>query len=409
MTVKVLEGCARARLLDLEPSSIDCVVTSPPYWGLRDYQLGPDVWGGDPDCDHEFIYPMRGAWANGLPGPNGASLNTRRRNRQDHVFSTKEAGKFCRCEAWLGELGLEPTVELYVEHVVEVMRGVRRVLKTRGTVWLNVGDCHVSAPPGNKGKRSAADKDGAFHRRGQRQLGHGEDARTLYARGTSSRRPASGLHKNVKGIPLDQPNRRPQTDLKPKDLVMVPFRVGLALQADGWWVRQVVIWEKPNVLPENVKDRPSTSHEYVFLLTRSERYDYDWKAIAEEVTGNSHDRGKGIHPKSSQYGLGIESFGKAITKIVDRRNKRSVWQVPTEPYAEAHFSTFPTELVRPCIRAGCPEGGIVLDPFAGSGTTGLVADQEHRDAILIDPSPVSVQLARGRIYGPLFAELVEEA
>jgi DNA modification methylase len=293
-------GDCLAALPAIPAGSVHTVVTSPPYWGLRDY-------GAD------------------------------------------------------GQVGLEATPEAYVERLVRVFREVRRVLRNDGTVWLNLGDSYTM------GTRGAG--------------GNGKQ------------------HSNAGSIITDR-TWRIAPGLKPKDLVGIPWRVAFALQADGWYLRSDIIWAKPNPMPESVRDRPTKSHEYIFLLTKSERYHYDHAAIAEASvtadprrpytsTGAWQMDGR---PSEQRHG-GEMRDGENFTV----RNKRSVWTVATQPYPEAHFATYPPELIRPCILAGSPEGGMVLDPFAGSGTTGLVALQHARCFIGIELNPEYVALARKRL------------
>jgi hypothetical protein len=255
-------------------------------------------------------------------------------------------------------------------------------------------------------------------------------------------RPALGAtseltDRKVAGIGLmTQPNRMPQPGLKPKDLCGIPWRVAFALQADGWWLRQDIIWSKPNPMPESVSDRCTKAHEYLFLLSKRERYFYDARSIAESVTWDEHHRNidspsfsavpgasphRGLHKSSgnkrrkaaSARGVpcGHDGTVGAVAGSVpwegSTRNKRSVWTVTTRPFAEAHFATFPPALIEPCILAGCPEGGMVLDPFAGAGTTGLVAERLGRSAILIELNPNYAAMAERRIRGdaPLFADV----
>ena len=260
-------GDAERILQNLPSESAQVCVTSPPYWGLRDYGLERDV-----------------------------------------------------------QIGAEEQLDDYVTRLVAVFQQVRRVLKDDGSLWLNLGDSYTS---GNRGWRAPDKKN---------------PARTM--------------------------DYRPPTPdgLKPKDLIGVPWRVAFALQADGWYLRSDIIWHKPNCQPESVRDRPTQSHEYLFLLTKSERYYYD----ADSVLEQSKD-------------------GRAL------RNRRTVWSIPTEPFPEAHFATFPPSLVAPCILAGSRRGDTVLDPFFGAGTAGLVAAQHGRSCIGIDVSADYVNLAFGRM------------
>jgi DNA modification methylase len=339
----VLHGDVRDKLRELPDESVHCVVTSPPYWGLRDY--GTATWeGGDETCDHKPERQKRndrplGAFHGGSDEGNGSREPTYKDTCHD-----------CGATRIDSQLGLEPTPEQYVENMVAVFREVRRVLRSDGTVWLNLGDSYAV----NGGARDYGSTDGA--------VGRGD---------------APG-----------GPRRAPST-LKPKDLVGIPWRVAFALQADGWYLRSDIIWSKPNPMPESVTDRPTKSHEYLFLLAKSARYYFDADAVREGVSENTHSRGSGIGPKNAgiAFGQGIknnEDFAAAINGPVSARNIRSVWTVATQPYPGAHFATFPPKLIEPCIKAGCPEGGTVLDPFAGSGTTGMVAQSLSRRAILID-------------------------
>lgn len=295
------------------PNSVYCCVTSPPYWGLRDY--GVD-----------------------------------------------------------GQLGLEKTPEEYVGRLVGVFEEVRRVLRDDGTLWLNLGDSYARAGgwSNNNGLDGLSRDDG--------------------------KRPKS----NIPGI--GEKSQRLAQCLKPKDLVGIPWRVAFALQAAGWYLRQDIIWHKPNPMPESVTDRCTKAHEYVFLLSKSQKYYYDADAI-REFTGNEAsveeyehlDGRRHFHEHDAERGMQqYNPNHKAATHPLGR-NRRSVWTIPTQPYPEAHFATFPEALVEPCILAGCPEDGVVLDPFGGSGTTGAVALRNNRKAILLELNPDYVKLAKKRV------------
>ena len=294
-----------ARTIPLPDASVQCCVTSPPYWGLRDY--GTD-----------------------------------------------------------DQLGLEATPEEYVANMVEVFREVRRVLANDGTLWLNLGDCYATGA----GKVGDCPGGGA----------QGEGWQDRGGSGT-------------------QPNRMPQEGLKPKDLVGIPWRVAFALQADGWWLRSDIIWHKPNPMPESVTDRPTKAHEYLFLLSKSASYFYDAEAIAENGTFEPGTRRRAFTAPRAQA-MGRQPSGNEVSGWVvesGKRNKRSVWTVPTQPYPGAHFAVFPPALIKPCILAGCPEGGPVLDPFGGAGTTAFVAKELGRKAVGCDLSADYLGLARGRL------------
>jgi site-specific DNA-methyltransferase (adenine-specific) len=262
----IFEGDALTVLRRLPAGSVRCVVTSPPYWGLRDY-------------------------------------------------GSEE------------QIGLEGTMQQFLHRLVSIFAEIKRVLSDDGTLWLNIGDGYTS---GNRGYRAPDKKN-----------------------------PARAM------------DVRPDTPegLKPKDLIGIPWRLAFALQDDGWYLRSDVVWNKPNAMPESVKDRPARSHEFLFMLTKSERYFYDWQAVREVADGG---------------GL---------------RNRRSVWNVNTRPFAGAHFATFPPDLIRPCIQASTQPGDYVLDPFFGSGTVGLVCQEESRQYIGIELNPEYVALAAERLQG----------
>ena len=321
----IMVGHVIDALRRLPAESVHCVVTSPPYWGLRDYKLKSQVWGGD---SHEHD------WGGLLPGRKPGQVPQTKWADVSAIADGQHAsaGEFCvQCSAWRGSLGLEPTPDLYVQHMVEVFREVRRVLRSDGTVWLNLGDSYC----GYWGDRAALEEG-----RPSAADGHGFSMNS---------RPKYDQFRH--------------TGLKPKDLVGIPWRVAFALQADGWWLRSDIIWSKPNPMPESVTDRPTKAHDYLFLMAKSERYFYDADAIKEPVSKFTHPRGyAGPHeiPKQAENGSGIKSnpsFYAATWEQVSARNKRTVWEIPTQPYPEAHFATFPEALVLPCIQAGTSEKG----------------------------------------------------
>ena len=346
MSIRV--GDALACLRAMPAASVHCCVTSPPYWGLRDYGTPPQIWGGDPACRHRW----------GDEGKSGQRL--RNGIGSDAGVGTRKAetlnpptGAFCaRCGAWRGSLGLEPTPALYVRHLVEVFREARRVLRKDGTLWLNIGDSYAG--------RWASRRD-----TGRRGFVEASRERTKW---TDRSLAAEGL--------------------KDKDLIGIPWRVAFALQDDGWWLRRDHIWAKPNPMPESVRDRCTTAHEYLFLLTKSARYYYDGAAIKEPAADcrgglrftEARARAMGRAPSGNER----HDHEQAHSTV---RNKRSVWTVATAPFPGAHFATFPPALIEPCILAGCPAGGTVLDPFLGAGTTALVADRLGRHCIGLEAQP----------------------
>lgn len=310
----IIVGDAFSKLSEMPEASVDCVVTSPPYWGLRDYGVS-------------------------------------------------------------GQLGLEKTPEEYIAAMKEVFRQVYRVLKSTGTLWLNLGDSY-----------------GANYRWG----GH----RSFSDKRKSNRGSDPTMKRN--GIPS-------------KQLIGIPWRTAIALQSDGWILRQDIIWHKSNPMPESVHDRCTKAHEYIFLFSKQRKYYFDMDAIKEPAIcghkGSEFHTGKtGIHqlgraqkvrpsaPKGTFNAKGEPLPGQLpFRSIKDMRHKRSVWTVSTKPFRGAHFATFPPDLIEPCILAGCPEGDTVLDPFFGAGTVGLVAKRTNRKYIGIEINPEYAAMARERI------------
>jgi DNA modification methylase len=283
------------------------------------------------------------------------------------------------------EIGLEATPEAFVARMVEVFREVRRVLRKDGTCWLNLGDSYAGGKVGNTNGGGSS---------GLKRDGRAEPSR---------QRANAAFAENMGAMEF----RKPMPDgLKPKDLIGIPWRVALALQADGWWLRSDVIWSKPNPMPESVTDRPTKAHEYLFILTKSERYWYDAEAIKEgSVTGDAR-RPYGSPGANALDPRGRQGSGVIRDSDATARNARSVWTIATAPFGESHFAVMPPALAERCIKAGCPVGGTVLDPFGGAGTTGLVADRLQRNAILIEINPEYAAMASKRIAndaGGLFA------
>lgn len=394
---RIIQGDALEVLRTLEDESVHCCVTSPPYWGLRDYGVKPTVWGGDENHKHEWGDIVRVNATNHTDKRrwqhtrNGRDEEAPIEKRVAWLRSQVNQGAFCQCGAWRGSLGLEPTPEMYVEHLVEIFREVRRVLRGDGTVWLNLGDCYAT------GAGKVGDCPGGGEQ-GERWKGY-RGTHTTDSSGLQAYRMADGGH--------TQPNRMPLPGLKPKDLVGIPWRVAFALQADGWWLRSDIIWEKTNPMPESVTDRPTKAHEYIFLLAKSERYWYDADAIREDAAEDTlarYERGRSQNHKWSDGGPGNQTCEVTLDHMIgkDGRNKRSVWTIATQPYPEAHFATFPPKLIEPCILAGCPVGGTVLDPFCGTGTALMVALRLNRAAIGIELNPEYIEMATRRIEPPLF-------
>jgi DNA modification methylase len=321
-----------------------------------------------------------------------------------------------------GQIGLEATPEEYTGRMVDVFAELWRVLRADGVLWLNLGDCYAT------GAGKVGDHPGG--EQGARWRGDASRVRDSRRRDRAAVMPNRGVHRaddagkqsgRVAAMgPLTQPNRMPLAGLKPKDLVGVPWRVAFALQAAGWWLRSDIIWHKPNAMPESVTDRPTKAHEYLFLLTRSERYYYDADAIAEPrvTTGDAFVAGWATGPGSHaavdharENGGGAKFTHNQATpdaaSDATTRNRRTVWTIASEAFAEAHFATFPTALAEPCILAGSRPGDVVLDPFCGAGTVGLVCERLGRSFVGIELNPEYAAMAEQRIRGdcPLFSDV----
>lgn len=381
-------GDSLTELKKLDAGIVQTCITSPPYWGLRVYGTPEHVWGGDPSCQHE--------WETAPPRRRRRVTDTKDQDRKQASNSgaqhnLPETASCRRCGAWRGELGLEPTPALFIEHLVGVFREVRRVLKKDGTLWVVIGDSFAS------GK-------GACHNPGGGKSSWGK------------RRKATGAY------PLNRGNisQLKKSNLKPKDLVGIPWLLGLALRADGWWLRMDIIWSKKNPMSESVMDRPTRSHEYILFLTKSKNYYFDMESIMEKavtpvgdksghrfggvkdkgVEGFTLRSGKKWKPKMGGGGQGFRGHSgnrRADGKPYYLRHKRSVWEVATAPTKEGHFATYPPKLIEPCILAGSKKGDIVLDPFIGTGTTALVAEQKGRRWIGIELNPEYIEIARKRL------------
>lgn len=430
----IYRGEALATLRDFKDACVDMCVTSPPYWGLRDYGIPGTVWGGDANCKHTWNMKRvatevgRGNWAQGVNGrgevqPGGVDA------KREPIRSSSKRGHCKKCGAWKGCLGLEPDPEMFIKHCVEVFREVRRVLKDEGTLWLNIGDSYAS---GGRKVYDVNHRPRKARRRGK--LSGGTETVDM----SSVPRPA-----NPDG-------------LKAKDLIGIPWMLAFALRADGWYLRSDIIWAKPNGMPESVTDRPTRAHEYLFLLAKSPNYYYNSEAIrtppkagtilrlsqpglddqAGRTRANSGRKTNGpmkakLTKKDAKSTLlgnahGRHFLGEAIPEA-ERRDKqrghsrkhdgfnerwdqmtreeqiisgaqlRDVWWITPAQFSEAHFATFPEDLIRPCILAGAPVGGVVLDPFLGSGTTALVARKLGCKTIGIELNEEYIQIALRRL------------
>lgn len=323
---RTLYHCDCRKMAELSDESVQCVVCSPPYWGLRKYAGLPDLIWGDNHCEHkwhsenEIVRINKTGWK--------AMDNTIPTEDKLHSYETR-GDSFCSlCGAWKGQLGLEPSPELFLSHLNEIMREVRRVLRFDGVAFVNIGDSYVS------GKSRYSSKS---------QTISGKDRGDVFQ---------------------GKPDQYYHPVLKDKDLCLIPFKLAIALQEDGWWVRSVIIWNKPNPMPESVRDRPTESHEYVLMLTKSARYYYDQEAVREKAVVEFDPNHVNIKRDWSEFSP-IETHQKTGNPIQNTnpqapaagRNLRSVWTFPTQSYKEAHFATYPEKLVEICVKAATPEVG----------------------------------------------------
>jgi DNA modification methylase len=310
----IYQGDSLEILKTLPSQSINTVVTSPPYYGLRDYGMN-------------------------------------------------------------GQIGNEETPEEYIQRLVDVFREIKRVLKDDGTIWVNIGDTYCSTAPGTMG-------DPHFIKECKQET--------------------NNARKRYRGLTPE--------GMKPKDLMGIPWMLAFALRADGWFLRQDIIWHKPNPMPESVRDRCTKAHEYIFLLSKSQMYYYDNESIKEPTvypTGSRKDKQRGDFKGKYHAHEDFKHISDSFRAIRDFRNKRDVWTVATKPFKGAHFATFPPELIEPCILAGCPKNGVVLDPFFGSGTTGLVATKHNRNFVGIELNPEYIKIAEKRL-SEVQLELINE-
>lgn len=328
-------------------------ITSPPYYGLRDY--GTAKWeGGDPNCEHSISMPTK--WNDPKRGTNVL------RPEVGHRGGSSSNCHLCGAKRIDEQLGLEDTPEEYIKNMVEVFRCVWDVLEDDGTLWVNIGDSYCNS---NGFARASPE----YQREGRNNM-------------PANDRKLDKLH---------------ATGLKTKDLIGIPWMLAFALRADGWYLRQDIIWSKPNPMPESVQDRCTKAHEYIFLLSKSHKYHFDHVAIKEPLKGEPETRDKNAEGYQADYSKGDRfSKGERVFGADGMANKRSVWTVNTKPYSGAHFAVFPTELIEPCILAGAPLGGIVLDPFMGSGTTAQVAKDLGRQYIGCELNPEYGKLQKKR-------------
>jgi site-specific DNA-methyltransferase (cytosine-N4-specific) len=367
----IITGDALEALRTLPDGCVDCCVTSPPYYGLRDY--GTALWvGGNPDCRHSERQEK------------GFENSKQATNRGNSKNLPRSVCPRCGATRVDKQIGLDKTPELYIERLLEVFMEVRRVLKPVGTLWVVIGDSYW----GGKGYSGSS------------------AGRYQYERRKAGKSITSGYSNGNGGKGIVRPTDRRHESIKPKDLIGIPWMLAFALRGAGWHLRSDIIWAKTNPMPESVKDRFTMAHEHILLLSKSARYYFDGDAVREPYA-KPLNRWAGSELKAAGSSRWSEATGQGAYR--DRnmrpnpagRNRRDVWSVCTKPYPEAHFATYPPELIVNCIKAGCPESGIVLDPFMGAGTTAVVARKLGRSFVGVELNPEYVKIANQRLHNEL--------
>jgi len=428
----IIQGHALNVLKTLPDESVNCCLTSPPYWGLRDYGIEPVIWDGDKDCKHIWGNTLKGKQTGRNDTNDPTSTNFGGWSNWDGG-KNDEKGQFCqKCGAWRGSLGLEPTFELYIKHLCNIFDEIKRALRKDGTCWVNLGDSYNS------------------HTFGKSKLG-------------------GGLQKNLVQKNEAFPRyRKPPKNLGDKSLCLIPQRFAIEMVNRGWILRNIIIWHKPNCMPSSAKDRFTVDFEYVYFFTKSNKAQFwtnsktgecvskkplgtkgikgkdwewqkkesSWQRPSRDETFKLPSRKKSTYAKEGykkvslwtghdywfeqqfEPHLTINEFNKRDMlkrKLNDSnkqyskhshgpqdygingRNKRAVWTIPTQPFPEAHFAVYPKKLIEPMIKAGCPKGGIVLDPFMGAGTTAVVAKKLGRNYMGIEIKQEYIDMANKRI------------
>jgi site-specific DNA-methyltransferase (adenine-specific) len=349
----IIQGNTLNVLKQMPDESIDCVVTSPPYWGLRTYGTELQIWDSEKNCNHKWQTKN-----DTLHSGRGDAQKSGKYSMRKAIPDTSIFSEVCsKCHAWRGELGLEPTFELYIKHLMQIFDEIKRILKKTGTCWVNLGDSYAGSG-------------------------------------------GAGGDYNDGGIKEGQPKFKQGIANAPsKSLCMIPYRFAIGMINHGWILRNIIIWHKPSCMPSSACDRYTVDFEPIFFFTKSQKYFFEqqFEPLSESSLNDARlDKGREEHiGKSAQ-----KQFGCNNTTIKSiGRNARTVWDINFEPFSEAHFACFPTELPRKCIRAGCPKDGIVIDPFCGSGTTCLVAKELGRQWLGIELKLDYVKLANERING----------
>ncbi len=393
----IIKGHAVNIMRQMPDNWVNCIITSPPYWGLRDYGIEPLIWDGDPECEHTF--DSDNAYHDNLRYRVGHNT-TVGNNVNPEIYTIKKTGglngklgennpahfesssQFCSiCIAWRGSLGLEPSMEMYINHLCSIFDEAKRVLKDDGSLWVNIGDTYAS-----NGSQETRFWHGS--NQGKHQLGNGDGL----------------LSKEYSG-------RCRTNEVPSKSLCMIPFRFAIEMGNRGWILRNDLIWHKPNCMPSSAKDRFTVDFEHVFFFTKSKRYYFKqqfepFKIDSVKRMRRGQNEGK-WHTEEAPKGFyqrlheprdfqGYDGINREYN-MHKGRNKRAIWSITTKGFPEAHFATFPETLVEPMIKAGCPEGGIVYDPFMGAGTVAVVAKRLNRHFVGSELKADYVEMAKRRI------------
>lgn len=363
----IIQGHVLNVLKQIPDESIHMCITSPPYWGLRNYSTNPQTWDGDKDCDHEWVEEITSR-----PNASGGRSNKLflkrkgKENFQEHVDYHNRISKsnFCiKCDAWIGELGSEPTYQLYINHLMQIFDEIKRILTKDGNCWVNLGDSYAGSNQGSGTKNP-------------------------------TKKQASNRGTNY----MNTPNHKSllsKTDIKSKSLIGIPDRFKITMIDNGWICRNDIVWHKPNQMPSSVKDRFTVDYERIFFFTKNKKYYFEqqfenqnWNGQSGKKNCRNNEVGRSDDANRSMNSGGVNSKG---------RNKRCVWSINTQPLKDAHFAVFPSDLVETPILAGCPDNGIVLDPFMGSGSTALKALELNKNYIGIELNPEYIEIAERRI------------
>lgn len=396
-------GDSLTELKKLPDECVDCIITSPPYWALRDYKTEGIIWDGNKDCEHDFKIQSREI--NLVTGKSSVSKRPWRENASGQV----KTGFCIKCNAWKGQLGQEPTIDLYINHLIQIFNECKRILKREGTCWVVLGDTYSGVKVGNT---YGIWKD-KIHPKTRRKNGM----------------------ENNQDFKKDTRNEQ----IPEKSLCLIPERFSLKMIENKWILRNKIIWYKPNCMPSSAKDRFTVDYENIYFFTKSQRYYFKTQyEPLSEVTIKEVQRfynGKGI---KDYEGNGVQNPSDVKRSIIRKfapiggikhtngndnrtysgneynpnleqgRIKRCVWKINTKPFPEAHFAVFPEELVKQCMDAGCKENGVSLDPFMGSGTVGLVALKSHKQFLGIELNPEYIEIANKRLEPLLKQQKLEK-